>query len=159
MTTIRQRLLNLARNQDEAEETATLQDKLVLQQVLQSECSSPSQGEEAERIVERYLERIDRENMRDMTALFFAVPWQVVLFLFWMCMVFQTWTTCILLGIALAITTAALYVVWYLPLEELRQEEEAMAADSLSATSTNSEENLEGLEGYEMKTTGLDSQT
>ena len=59
------------------------------------------------------LKQVNQENKRDIIATFFAVPWQVVLFLTMMMIVMQRWDTFgWLLGI-LVFLSAGLYHFWY----------------------------------------------
>ncbi len=59
------------------------------------------------------LEQVNQENKRDIIATFFAVPWQVVLFLTMMMVVMQRWDTFgWLLGI-LVFLSVGLYHFWY----------------------------------------------
>jgi SSS family solute:Na+ symporter len=57
--------------------------------------------------------KINAENRRDIISTFFAVPWQVVLFLTMMMVIMKSWHTLfILLGI-LAVLSAGLYFNWF----------------------------------------------
>lgn len=58
-------------------------------------------------------QQVNQENRRDIISLFFAVPWQVVLFLFLMMMVMQRWTTVGWLAISLAFLSFGLYHFWF----------------------------------------------
>ncbi|MCI0494906.1 sodium:solute symporter [candidate division KSB1 bacterium] len=75
------------------------------------------------------LEKVNKENRRDIIATFFAVPWQVVLFLTMMMIVMQRWDT---FGWLLAILIAlsiGLYHFWYRHLStEVRLDEEAKSS-------------------------------
>jgi len=58
-------------------------------------------------------ENINKENRRDIISTFFAVPWQVVLFLTMMMLIMKSWNTLfVLLGI-LAILSVGLYLNWF----------------------------------------------
>ena len=59
------------------------------------------------------LERINQENKRDIIATFFAVPWQVVLFLTGMMVVLKQWSNAMNLFIILALLSAGLYWFWF----------------------------------------------
>ncbi|NLP09794.1 sodium:solute symporter [bacterium] len=56
---------------------------------------------------------IDRENRRDLLSLLFAVPWQIVLFLFMMSLVMQQWPQTLMLAMILALCSIGMYVFWY----------------------------------------------
>jgi solute:Na+ symporter, SSS family len=56
---------------------------------------------------------IDRENRRDIIALFCALPWQISLFLFMMSLVMQNWTQTLILTGILLLCSMAMYVFWY----------------------------------------------
>ncbi|NOZ60681.1 MAG: sodium:solute symporter [Calditrichaeota bacterium] len=58
-------------------------------------------------------ENVRKENRRDIIALLFAVPWQVVLFLFMMMMVLRRWHTVGTLAILLTVLSFGLYHFWY----------------------------------------------
>jgi len=59
------------------------------------------------------MEKINKENRRDIISTFFAVPWQVVLFLSMMMIIMKSWNTLfVLLGI-LAVLSVALYFNWF----------------------------------------------
>ena len=59
------------------------------------------------------LERINQENKRDIIATFFAVPWQVVLFLTGMMVVLKQWSNAMNLFIILAVLSSGLYWFWF----------------------------------------------
>jgi Na+/proline symporter len=59
------------------------------------------------------LEKVNRENRRDIIATFFAVPWQVVLFLTMMMIVMQRWDTFRWLLVILVGLSFALYHFWF----------------------------------------------
>jgi len=59
------------------------------------------------------LQQVNRENRRDIIATFFAVPWQVVLFLAMMMIVMQRWDTFGWLLFILAILSIGLYHFWF----------------------------------------------
>jgi len=56
---------------------------------------------------------IDGENRRDLLSLFFALPWQIALFLFMMSLVMQEWSQTLILAAILAACSIGLYLVWY----------------------------------------------
>ena len=58
-------------------------------------------------------EKVNKENRRDIIALFFAVPWQVVLFLFMMMIVIRRWNSVATLAIILTVLSFGLYHFWY----------------------------------------------
>ena len=59
------------------------------------------------------LNQINEENRRDIIAIFFAVPWQVVLFLTGMMIVMKQWLNVINLFGLLVVLSAGLYWFWY----------------------------------------------
>lgn len=59
------------------------------------------------------LQEVNRENRRDIIATFFAVPWQVVLFLTMMMIVMQRWDTFGWLLVILVVLSVGLYHFWY----------------------------------------------
>ncbi len=59
------------------------------------------------------LQQVNQENRRDIIATFFAVPWQVVLFLAMMMIVMQRWDTFGWLLLALVVLSAGLYHFWF----------------------------------------------
>lgn len=71
------------------------------------------------------LEKVNKENRRDIIATFFAVPWQVVLFLAMMMIVMQRWDTFGWLLGMLAVLSIGLYYFWYRHLStEVRLDED-----------------------------------
>lgn len=56
---------------------------------------------------------IKKENRRDIFATFIAVPWQLVLFMFMMNLVFKAWTQALWLGIIFIGLSVGLYFLWY----------------------------------------------
>ena len=65
------------------------------------------------RIAPDILKKINEENKRDIIAIFFAVPWQVVLFLCSMMIVLKQWNNFFSLFILLLILSAGLYWFWF----------------------------------------------
>ena len=59
------------------------------------------------------LNQINKENQRDITAIFFAVPWQVVLFLTGMMIVMKQWSNVFNLFGLLVVLSAGLYWFWF----------------------------------------------
>ena len=59
------------------------------------------------------LNQINEENRRDIIAIFFAVPWQVVLFLTGMMIVMKQWSNVFNLFGLLIVLSAGLYWFWY----------------------------------------------
>jgi hypothetical protein len=59
------------------------------------------------------IEKINKENRRDIISTFFAVPWQVVLFLTGMAIILKSWTQFSVLVVILAILSVALYFNWF----------------------------------------------
>lgn len=59
------------------------------------------------------LKQINEENKRDIIATFFAVPWQVVLFLTGMMIVLKQWSNVFSLSILLVFLSIGLYWFWF----------------------------------------------
>ena len=59
------------------------------------------------------MNQINEENRRDIIAIFFAVPWQVVLFLTGMMIVMKQWSNVFNLFGLLVVLSAGLYWFWY----------------------------------------------
>ena len=59
------------------------------------------------------IEKINTENRRDILSTFFAVPWQVILFLTGMAFIMKSWTQFGVLVIILAILSVGLYLNWF----------------------------------------------
>jgi Na+/proline symporter len=59
------------------------------------------------------MQKINEENRRDIISTFFAVPWQVVLFLTGMAIIFKSWHQFTWLLIILAVLSAGLYFNWF----------------------------------------------
>ncbi|HDP98402.1 MAG TPA: sodium:solute symporter [bacterium] len=59
------------------------------------------------------LERVNKENRRDIIATCFAVPWQIVLFLTMMMIVMQRWDNFQWLIVILVVLSFGLYHFWY----------------------------------------------
>ncbi|MEJ2635925.1 MAG: sodium:solute symporter, partial [Calditrichia bacterium] len=65
------------------------------------------------RLPEAVLQDIKKENKRDIIATFFAVPWQVVLFLTGMTIIMRTWVSFSYLFIILIGLSGGLYYFWF----------------------------------------------
>jgi Na+/proline symporter len=59
------------------------------------------------------LKQINQENRRDILSTFFAVPWQLVLFLTGMAIIFKRWDEFLWLSIILAVLSIGLYFNWF----------------------------------------------
>ena len=59
------------------------------------------------------IRRIKAENRRDIFALFFAVPWQIALFLTPVFMVIHKWNSVFVFAAVLLIATTGLYFLWF----------------------------------------------
>ena len=59
------------------------------------------------------LAKVNTENRRDIIATFFAVPWQIVLFLTMMMVVMQRWDNLTWLVALLALLSVGLYFTWF----------------------------------------------
>ncbi len=66
-----------------------------------------------QRLSETILKQIDEENNRDILSTFFAVPWQIVLFLTGMAFIFKSWHQFFWLLIVLVILSTGLYFNWF----------------------------------------------
>ncbi|MFZ0390523.1 MAG: sodium:solute symporter [Calditrichia bacterium] len=87
-------------------------------------------GHIREKLPDRVLSNINRENRRDIVSTFFAVPWQVVLFLSFMAFIFKRWDQLLWLGLILAVLSVALYFNWFRHLStEVEMEEEGAAGE------------------------------
>ncbi len=65
------------------------------------------------RLPAHILEKVNQENRRDIIATFFAVPWQVVLFLTGMTIIMRTWTSFSYLFVILIGLSVGLYFFWF----------------------------------------------
>ena len=65
------------------------------------------------KIPSHILKDVNRENRRDLIATFFAVPWQVVLFLTFMMTIMRRWDIFGYLLIALIFLSTGLYFIWF----------------------------------------------
>ena len=65
------------------------------------------------KISSQTMERINKENKRDIIATFFAVPWQVVLFLTGMSIILKRWDQFAWLLVVLAALSLGLYFKWF----------------------------------------------
>ena len=66
-----------------------------------------------ERVPGHLMEKINSENRRDIIATFFAVPWQIVLFLTGMTIIMKTWSQFATLLLILVFLSLGLYYFWY----------------------------------------------
>lgn len=62
---------------------------------------------------DKQVKAIDKENKRDIISTFLAVPWQIVLFMFMMNIIFRVWNQFIFLLIILVILSLGLYFNWF----------------------------------------------
>ncbi len=70
------------------------------------------------------LERINRENRRDVISVLLAVPWQLALFLMWMMLILRQWDMFRALLLVVTVLSLGLYVFWYRHLgKEVKTEE------------------------------------
>lgn len=65
------------------------------------------------KLPENIQEKINKENRRDIIATFFAVPWQIILFLAGMTIIMKTWGDLWYLLVALIFLSVGLYYFWY----------------------------------------------
>jgi Na+/proline symporter len=81
-------------------------------------------GHIREKLSQDKLEEINKENKRDIISTFFAVPWQIVLFLTGMAFIFKSWGQFTWLLLILIVLSVALYFNWYRHLStEVKMEE------------------------------------
>ncbi|GAB4328139.1 MAG: Na+:solute symporter [Calditrichia bacterium] len=59
------------------------------------------------------MEKINKENRRDIISTFFAVPWQLVLFLTGMAVIFKRWDEFMVLAALLVLLSVGLYFNWF----------------------------------------------
>lgn len=85
-----------------------------------------------DRLPKQALVEVDRENHRDLFALCFAVPWQVVLFIMLMMIVMGRWDNFAILLVLFGILSYGLYMLWYRHLSaEVKIEDESIPAQNL----------------------------
>jgi len=65
------------------------------------------------KIAQEKMQAIKKENRRDIISTFFAVPWQVVLFLTGMAVIFKRWDEFAVLLVILAVLSVGLYFKWF----------------------------------------------
>ena len=65
------------------------------------------------RISQETMDKINKENRRDILSTFFAVPWQVILFLSLMAVILKRWDEFLWLFIILILLSAGLYFNWF----------------------------------------------
>lgn len=66
-----------------------------------------------EKLSETVLKQINEENNRDILSTFFAVPWQIVLFLTGMAFIFKSWHQFFWLLVFLIVLSTGLYFNWF----------------------------------------------
>jgi Na+/proline symporter len=66
-----------------------------------------------EKFSEKFLSKVDAENHRDIFSIFFAVPWQICLFLMWMMFVMKRWDNFVVMLIFTVILSVILYFSWF----------------------------------------------
>jgi len=66
-----------------------------------------------EKFSEKFLSKVNAENRRDIFSIFFAVPWQICLFLMWMMFVMKRWDNFVVMLIFTAILSVILYFSWF----------------------------------------------
>lgn len=64
-------------------------------------------------IGEENLKGVDEENRRDKISIFFAVPWQLALFLMWITVMMRRWDSFSVLLVIIAVLSSGLYYFWY----------------------------------------------
>jgi len=65
------------------------------------------------RINQVTMDQINKENRRDILSTFFAVPWQVILFLSLMAVILKRWDQLVWLVVILILLSAGLYFNWF----------------------------------------------
>lgn len=65
------------------------------------------------RIRQETMDKINKENRRDILSTFFAVPWQVILFLTFMAVILKRWDQFLWLVSFLVLLSAGLYFNWF----------------------------------------------
>lgn len=65
------------------------------------------------KIAAETMDKINKENRRDILSTFFAVPWQVALFLTGMAVILKRWDQFLWLGLILIILSVGLYFNWF----------------------------------------------
>ncbi|MFQ6032957.1 MAG: sodium:solute symporter, partial [Candidatus Zixiibacteriota bacterium] len=70
-------------------------------------------GHIRESIPGHVMQKVDRENRRDIVSTFMAVPWQVILFLTFMMVIMRRWDTFGYLLLILAALSIGLYFKWF----------------------------------------------
>jgi SSS family solute:Na+ symporter len=65
------------------------------------------------RIAPETMAQINKENRRDILSTFFAVPWQIVLFLTGMTFIMKRWDQFVWIVGALIVLSVALYFNWF----------------------------------------------
>jgi Na+/proline symporter len=65
------------------------------------------------RLAVETLQKINQENRRDILSTFFAVPWQIVLFLTGMSIIFKRWDEFLWLALILTFLSVGLYFNWF----------------------------------------------
>lgn len=61
----------------------------------------------------KFIDSVNRENRRDIFSIFFAVPWQICLFLMWMMLMMKNWTAFGVLIILVTTFSIILYFSWF----------------------------------------------
>ncbi|UCE20248.1 MAG: sodium:solute symporter [Gemmatimonadota bacterium] len=64
-------------------------------------------------IPQNVMEEVNKENKRDIVSTFFAVPWQVILFLTFMMVIMKRWDTVSVLFVILIALSTGLYFTWF----------------------------------------------
>ena len=70
-------------------------------------------GKISKRLEDHTILQIKKENWRDIIALFFAIPWQISLFLAPVFAVIHKWSSFFVFTLILTVTTVGLYFLWY----------------------------------------------
>lgn len=70
-------------------------------------------GHIRKRIPQNVMDEVNKENKRDIISTFFAVPWQVILFLTFMMAIMKRWDTVSVLFVILIALSTGLYFTWF----------------------------------------------
>ena len=65
------------------------------------------------KFTEKFLSKVNAENRRDIFSIFFAVPWQICLFLMWLMFVMKRWDNFVVMLIFTVILSVILYFSWF----------------------------------------------
>lgn len=81
-------------------------------------------GKVRRKLSDDFQNKVNKENRRDIIGTFFAVPWQLVLFMMWMMVIMRRWDQFSVFISALVVLTAGLYFFWFRHLDDEVEVEE-----------------------------------